>query len=103
MKKTNFFSVMNFVLLMQQHFMDIRAPCKEVSEELTRESLIAISYSVPDTAFDLNLSPEAFSSFDGVSVANGDITDHYRSELLSISDAQSPDVKVWVLTVTMLS
>lgn len=74
--------------------MDIRVPCEDVSEELTRELLIAISYSVPEKDFDLDLPPEKLSNVDGVSVLNGDITDHYRSELISISNEQSVDVKI---------
>ncbi|PON57090.1 hypothetical protein PanWU01x14_176800 [Parasponia andersonii] len=73
--------------------MDIRAPC-EVSEELTRELLIAISYSVPEKAFDSNLSSERLSGVDGVSQSNGDVTDQYRSELISISFLESADVNI---------
>lgn len=74
--------------------MDNGLPCnKEVSEELTRESLIAISNSVPDKASESNLSLDPFIIFDGFSASSGDVAEHFRSELISISDAQSPDVK----------
>ncbi|CAL1376126.1 unnamed protein product [Linum trigynum] len=78
--------------------MDTEVPCKEVSEEVARESLIAISYSVPDK--DLNNSyadtdSEALSSSnkDGVAadMSNGGGVEKYMSELISISDYQSPD------------
>lgn len=93
-------SLVHFIQFIQnfagsrRHFMDSRVSCEEVSEELTRELLIAISYSVPEKAFDLNLSSETFSNVDGISVSNGDVTDHYRSELISISSVQSSDVKI---------
>ncbi|CAI0418473.1 unnamed protein product [Linum tenue] len=71
--------------------MDTEVPCKEVSEEVARESLIAISYSVPDKDTD----SEALSSSnkDGVAadMSNGGGVDKYMSELISISDYQSPD------------
>lgn len=73
--------------------MDIGATC-EVSEELTRELLIAISYSVPEKAFDSNLLSESLRGVDGVLVSNGDVTDHYRSELISISYLESADDKI---------
>ncbi|BBH02920.1 hypothetical protein Prudu_013639 [Prunus dulcis] len=50
-----------------QHFMDSRGACKEVSDELARELLIAISHPVPEQVLDLSFVPR-----DRVLVANGD-------------------------------
>ncbi|GMY29800.1 hypothetical protein FCV25MIE_25042 [Fagus crenata] len=72
--------------------MDIKASCKEVSEELARELLIAISYSLPDQVLELNSVPENFNSVDNVVVSNNDGAEKYRSELISISYVQSPDI-----------
>ncbi|KAF3449476.1 hypothetical protein FNV43_RR10204 [Rhamnella rubrinervis] len=75
--------------------MDSRLTCERVSEELTRELLIAISYSVPEKVFDCNLSSENFSRVDGLVVSNGDlVAEKYRSELISISYVDAPDLKV---------
>lgn len=71
-----------------QHFMDSRGACKEVSDELARELLIAISYPVPDQVLDLSFVPR-----DRVLVANGDGDEKYVSELMTISNVQSPDIK----------
>ncbi|MFQ6662152.1 hypothetical protein Gotur_030057 [Gossypium turneri] len=61
-------------------------------QELARELLIAISYSVPDT--DPN-SDHALKIIDGANgaVAAIDKAEKYRSELISISDT-SPDAQV---------
>ncbi|BFG31087.1 hypothetical protein Pyn_09250 [Prunus yedoensis var. nudiflora] len=68
--------------------MDSRGACKEVSDELARELLIAISYPVADQVVDLSFVPR-----DSVLVANGDEDEKYVSELMTISNVQSPDVK----------
>lgn len=73
--------------------MDTRALNVNVSKELTRELLIAISYPVLDKFFELNLSLEEFGSVNGFVDSNDDLTDKYRSELISISYVQSPDAK----------
>ncbi|TQD73501.1 hypothetical protein C1H46_040972 [Malus baccata] len=74
-----------------QNFMDNRVLCKEVFDEMARELrlLIAISYPVPDQVFDLSFLPVV----DRVVVANGDGHEMYVSELMSISNVQSPDIK----------
>lgn len=74
-----------------RNFMDNGVLCKEVSDELARELLIAISYPVPDQVLDLSFLPVV----DRVVVANGDGDGHekYVSELTSISNVQSPDIK----------
>lgn len=74
--------------------MDSRLTCERVSEELTRELLIAISYTVPEKVIDFNLSLENFSHVDGFMVSNGDlVAEKYRSELISISYVEAPDLK----------
>lgn len=73
--------------------MDSRSTCDKVSEELTRELLIAISYSVPEKVFDFNLPSENCSPVDGLVMANGDpVAEKYRSELISISYVEAPDL-----------
>jgi hypothetical protein len=67
--------------------MDNGGLCKDVSEELARELLIAISYPVADQVLDLSFVP-----VDRVAVSNGDVSEQYRSELISISYVQSPDI-----------
>ncbi|CAL1399423.1 unnamed protein product [Linum trigynum] len=78
--------------------MDIEVPFKEVSEEVVRESLIAISYSTPDKAPNtLYAETEALSSSssnkDGgaVDMSNSGVVDMYMSELISISNYQAPE------------
>lgn len=73
--------------------MDKKESGREVSDELTRESLIAISYSVPDKDQSPGLFPEKLSSGHLVEGSNGDETENYRSKLISISYTQSPDIK----------
>lgn len=75
------------------HFMDKKEVGNEMSEELTRESLIAISFSVPDNYHSPSLLPNKPSSdFVGEGI-NGDGAENYRSKLISISNKQSPDIK----------
>lgn len=75
------------------NFMDKSNSSKEVSEEVTRESLIALSYTAPEketTARHLNgkLIGEALAG-----AVKVDGNDKYRSRLISISYLQSPDTK----------
>ncbi|KAF6155175.1 hypothetical protein GIB67_019701 [Kingdonia uniflora] len=76
--------------------MDTKSPEKEASDELARESLIAISQSQPDKV----LAPILLLSENGNGAANlnkvdeGDGTEKYSSELISISYPQSPDTKI---------
>lgn len=80
--------------------MDIESPSKEVSKDLARESLIAISNLLPDNVPENDVMlPESFSNENVVAVTNGDITEKYRSELISISYAQSPDAKALPVAV----
>lgn len=62
---------------------------QEASLEAARELLIAISYSQPDKV-DSDLA-ENSNSLDAGTVINGDRTDSFRSELISISYPQSPN------------
>ncbi|PRQ18710.1 hypothetical protein RchiOBHm_Chr7g0209051 [Rosa chinensis] len=68
--------------------MDNGALYKDVSEELatTRELLIAISHPTADQVRNLSFVP-----VDVVDVSNGDVSEQYRSELISIS-CESPDI-----------
>ncbi|XVE65257.1 hypothetical protein DITRI_Ditri07aG0166600 [Diplodiscus trichospermus] len=72
--------------------MDSKVPSDKVTQELARELLIAISYSVPDT--DLNSDHASKNIANGAVVANADEAEKYRSELISISNAESPDAQV---------
>lgn len=65
---------------------------KEISEEVTRESLIAISYSEPEKDPSIESAPENSKYENVVKSVNED--DKYRSELISISYAESPDTEV---------
>ncbi|KAL8249371.1 hypothetical protein R6Q59_006239 [Mikania micrantha] len=67
----------------------------DVSVDLTRESLIALAYALPDTLPDTDLSsPELPKSVKNVKEAvNTDEKDKLRSELISIAYAESPDTK----------
>lgn len=67
----------------------------DVSEELTRESLIALSYTLPDTK---NLSstevPKSSNTVKNVAESvNTDEKEEFRAGLISISYAESPDTK----------
>lgn len=74
------------------HFMDKNAHGKPTSEDVTRESLIAISYSVPDHA--LPSEPKTLNTENLVKGANcDDGSEKYRSQLISISNVQSPETK----------
>ncbi|KAI3731965.1 hypothetical protein L1987_63159 [Smallanthus sonchifolius] len=84
MKKTK-------LIAMTWRYMAKREVESDVSVDLTRESLIALSYSLPDTDFS---SPELPKSVKNVTEAvNNDGKDKFRSELISISYAESPDTK----------
>ncbi|KAF8379112.1 hypothetical protein HHK36_028541 [Tetracentron sinense] len=75
------------------HLMDTKAPGKKVSQELARESLIAISQSLPEKVLDSKLSFEDLNSLDVVEVIDSHGAEKYRSKLISISYAESPDIK----------
>nr|AFK49242.1 unknown [Lotus japonicus] len=74
--------------------MDIKSPNNKESTEATRESLIAISSSYsPDKNLESNSVSENKKS-DGVAKPKCNQDDDFKSELISISYAESPDVKV---------
>ena len=72
--------------------MDSKVPSDKDTQELARELLIAISYSVPDT--DLNHASKNVDGANGAAVAKADEAEKYRTELISISDTESPDAQV---------
>ncbi|KAL6565794.1 hypothetical protein OROHE_004849 [Orobanche hederae] len=81
------------------HFMDkTTEPWKEPTEDETRESLIAISYGVPETDIADEKSPKII---DGEKEATAQPPDRdgeekYRCELISISCSPPPPPQVFV-------
>ncbi|GFY92071.1 hypothetical protein Acr_08g0004670 [Actinidia rufa] len=73
--------------------MDMKEPGKEASEDLTRESLIAISYRLPEKDPAVDVSPKNLSPVSPIDGINGDGAESYRSMLISISYSESPDIK----------
>ncbi|CDP12984.1 unnamed protein product [Coffea canephora] len=73
--------------------MDPSALEKEASLEVARESLIAISYSVPDTILS-SVVVETLNTGHQVVATNSDGADKFRSKLISISDLRSPDIGI---------
>lgn len=73
--------------------MDKKEFRKEISEEVTRESLIAISYSEPEKDLCVRSRPGNCHAENVVKALNADGDDKY-SELISISYEESPDPKV---------
>ncbi|KAK7406370.1 hypothetical protein VNO78_07994 [Psophocarpus tetragonolobus] len=76
-----------------ESYMDSKSPSKKASEELARELLIAISDSSPDKILDSDFVPESKDG-NGFARPNGDWDEKFRSELISISYVESPDVKI---------
>ncbi|KAE8658475.1 Nitrate transporter 1.5 [Hibiscus syriacus] len=74
--------------------MDSKVPHQKVTQEIARELLIAISYAVPDTDPNSDRSSKIVDGANGAVAANVDEVEKYRSELISISNAQSPDAQV---------
>ncbi|CAL0313675.1 unnamed protein product [Lupinus luteus] len=72
--------------------MDNKSPSKQEYKELARESLIAISNASPETVID-SISALESKKPDVVAVTNHDGDDKFRSELISISYAESPKVR----------
>ncbi|PSS11954.1 Sperm acrosome-associated protein [Actinidia chinensis var. chinensis] len=73
--------------------MDKEETRKEASDEVTRESLIAISYRLPEkdqSPGDSTNKPSGENLVEGI---NSDGSEKYRSELISISYSPSPDTK----------
>ncbi|EYU42302.1 hypothetical protein MIMGU_mgv1a020879mg, partial [Erythranthe guttata] len=75
------------------NFMDKTEASKKLTEDMTRESLIAISYDTDDVAAN-EMSPENNKNSDEfVESPNRDRDEKYRSKLISISYSPSPDAK----------
>ncbi|CAK7349257.1 unnamed protein product [Dovyalis caffra] len=77
------------------HFMDKISPLKEIPEEVVaRESLIAISYLLPDKTLVRKLS-ENSNGAENLSEGKNyhDEAENYISELISISNSESPDIE----------
>ncbi|KAJ6701301.1 hypothetical protein OIU74_012625 [Salix koriyanagi] len=74
-----------------RHFMDNKAAREKIAQELARESLIGISYCLPDKVHNSEGVPQSVNDEEKLPVINGDGAEKYRSELMSISDSQSPD------------
>ncbi|XAR63320.1 hypothetical protein NMG60_11023217 [Bertholletia excelsa] len=73
--------------------MDKKEPGKDASEDVTRESLIAISYRLPEKDLAPGISPGNFNTESLVEGKDGDGAEKYRSKLISISYLESPDAK----------
>lgn len=73
--------------------MDSKVPSEKFTQELARELLIAISYSVPDTDPKSDHALKIIDGANGTVAANVDKAEKYRSELISISDTY-PDAQV---------
>ncbi|KAJ4957376.1 hypothetical protein NE237_024487 [Protea cynaroides] len=67
-----------------QNFMDTKVPGKEASQDLARESLIAISECGPDTVLSSKLSSKS-NGTNAVELKKSDRAEDYRSKLISIS------------------
>uniref|UniRef100_A0A2P2JW71 Uncharacterized protein n=1 Tax=Rhizophora mucronata TaxID=61149 RepID=A0A2P2JW71_RHIMU len=74
--------------------MDKNSPCKEVSEELARESLISISNSLPDKFLSSDNITENAKCNNDVAAKDSDEAEKCISELISISSCQSQDVSM---------
>lgn len=74
--------------------MDNGKMTKRPIDDATRESLIAISYGVPETDANAEYSPENKDEEKVVESPTYDGDEKYRSELISISCSLSPDAKV---------
>lgn len=72
-------------------FMDKTIPGKEVPDEVTRESLISISYSEPDKVPTSKLSTEKLNGENHLGRVDSNGDEKYRSELISISYTESPE------------
>ncbi|KAK4397120.1 hypothetical protein Sango_1548600 [Sesamum angolense] len=79
----------------QNHqYMDKLEPRQELMDDLTRESLIAISYGVPDTDHTTEISPKSMDGARVVEPLSCDGEEKYRSKLISLSYSPSPDMEV---------
>lgn len=75
-----------------RHFMDKARLGNGAPEEVTRESLIAISYPEPEKILTSNLPSGKLNGGALVKTTVSDGEDKFRSELISISYTQSPEV-----------
>ncbi|KZV31595.1 hypothetical protein F511_13535, partial [Dorcoceras hygrometricum] len=82
-------------------FMDKTEPDKDTAEDVTRESLIAISYRVPETVPEAEKSPKDVEHEKVIESVDRDGDEKYRSKLISISYPQSPDGKVLALPLPL--
>lgn len=71
--------------------MDKKESGKQVSEDATRESLIAISYGAPDLT--AKMSPKSKAEENVGKPLNHDEDEIYRSKLMSISSSTSSNMK----------
>ncbi|CAA0820690.1 Unknown protein [Striga hermonthica] len=75
--------------------MDKAGSRKELSEDMTRESLIAISYVSPDNdPTDVMILPGKINGENDDQPLDNDGEDKLRSELISISDLPPPEENV---------
>ncbi|KAF5181125.1 hypothetical protein FRX31_029288 [Thalictrum thalictroides] len=72
--------------------MDTKSPENKPSQEETRESLIALSECTPESVSASKHLPDNGNSVNPVDLEDGDEAEKCRSELISISYTQSPDV-----------
>ncbi|KZV43524.1 hypothetical protein F511_19068, partial [Dorcoceras hygrometricum] len=75
-------------------FMDNTEPGNFVAEDMTRESLIAISYRVPDKDPTAEELPKRVKGENVDETPCPDIDEKYRSKLISISYSPPTNVKV---------
>ncbi|KAK3013376.1 hypothetical protein RJ639_009541 [Escallonia herrerae] len=73
------------------HYMDKKETGERPAEDFTRESLIAISYRLPDKDPAPGLLPKKLDNV--IEGTNGDRDENYRSKLISISYTESADTK----------
>ncbi|KAJ0053411.1 hypothetical protein Pint_03391 [Pistacia integerrima] len=73
--------------------MGSKASNREMSKELARELLISISSTLSYEVMDLDKFRPSFERPNRVVAAKDDRVEKYRADLISISYAQSPDVK----------
>ncbi|MQL91634.1 hypothetical protein Taro_024238 [Colocasia esculenta] len=71
--------------------METISPERRFSPEFARESLIAISQSVPETTPPADVPPKDSTVVNVVEI-NGCSSEEYRSKLISIAYSESPDV-----------
>ncbi|CAN4122197.1 unnamed protein product [Withania somnifera] len=74
--------------------MDKKESGRGISEDVTRESLIAISYSEAVKDLFLQSRPENSNAKNVVKVVNGEGDDNYRGKLITMFYTESPDTGV---------